>query len=180
MDTAPEETVSAERSYFVGFDAAWMLLLAAVIGLNLYVSWHEVSQALRTEDTRQNASALIDELGKVAKGRQASSAGVGACGVQSIWTQCRESLMAARAESSRPIQNLLRPDAAVFASVCDRTVPKSLGAIVVERGSPKAADPTNLIYEAISDAQPLNNAVALRISVCGRLFNKMVMGDLTL
>lgn len=164
--------------YFSATDALWALVILALIALNLYISTKDTKQALLTEQTRHHASELIDRLNAQAKVRQPTFKIEGPCGVGSTWLKCRDSLMVS-ASGGPLFQNVLKPGAPVFAQACELATPQTLGAIVMEKGTPKVVDPTSLSYEPLADDQALDGALKLRVTVCGRLFSKMVMAELT-
>ncbi|MGA1336591.1 MAG: hypothetical protein ACO3YS_05050 [Burkholderiaceae bacterium] len=81
---------------------------------------------------------------------------------------CLNHLVSAQGEL-KDIQNPFDAKAPVFASSCSAAAPQTLGGLIVLVGRPKSATDSTLDYKPLK-GQTLEQARAVRITVCGRLY----------
>lgn len=108
------------------------------------------------------ANWLDDHPPKTAKSHQAcTNAG-------STIKACLDELTSAEGEL-KDLRNPFNPKAPIFSGVCSAATPNSLGAILVLVGKPKSATDQTLEYRPLK-SQSIDQATALRLIVCGRLY----------
>ena len=116
-------------------------------------------------------AAWLEEAG--AKRAAGEKTGVAACDADGAsWNDCRDALVAKDGPMAS-LANVASPDSGVFAAACDRTQLDTLGTIIIEKGLPKPPDGASLIYSAIPDAEPVKDALSLRVAVCGRGYSQI-------
>lgn len=165
--------------YFSSGDLGWMLVVVALVLLNLFISLNDYLQARQTESTRAHAQSVLGLMLRMHEARASAKPGSEACQPDSKWSDCQEALLRTDAASAM-IKNVLRPGNPVFSNACDRQRPGTLGSIVIEVGTAKTSDPESLTYAPIRDDQLIGQRLPLRVGVCGRLYSKMLTGQVVL
>ncbi len=170
-------TTGASSEVITKADSLWIGVFLLIVSLNLWLGAHNYFEARNVADTKIAADTVLKWFASAGEGRAKGSVSEGPCqAAESQWIDCRNSLIS----SSGPLKdysNLLNPTGEVFADACDRSNLKTLGAIVVERGVPKASDVTQIVYQKISPAQTLSEPLSLKLYVCGRSFHPMIVGE---
>ncbi len=165
--------------YFSSADLGWMLVVTALVLLNLFISLNDYTQARQTESTRMHAQSVLGLMLRMHEARASAKPGSEACQPDSKWADCQEALLRTDAAAAM-IKNVIRPQNPVFANSCDRQRPATLGSIVIEVGIARANDPESLTYAPIRDDQRIGQRLPLRVGVCGRLYSKMLTGEVVL
>lgn len=169
--TSPE---TAKSAYFTLTDFIFVVV-AIVVGVLVVrlgsTTWIE---GMHTEATKANGEQFAAWLDDTGKKREAGEAtGIAACDADGAnWKDCRDALVA----DGGPLAGLANPASdggQLFAAACDRGQLDTLGAIVIEKGLPKPPDGASLIYSAIADAEPVKEALPLRVAVCGRGYSQI-------
>lgn len=175
------ESNLSEASQAVGrpqkSDLPWIVLLILVVVINIWFGVHSYSEAQKVSATKQNAEDLIVWISEKGPLREKGQPVMAQCDApKASWANCRDALAAPGGPFER-IRNQLNSSGLVFADACDRNDLHTLGAIVIEKGSPKPADPTALAYAKMPADQNLTGKLPLKLSVCGRSFHTMNVGE---
>lgn len=93
------------------------------------------------------------------------------------WIECRDALIAKNGPFAA-MHNTFNARDPIFSSHCDRGQLNSQGSILIQKGIPKPPDGSTLAYSPLPDHEPLSEPLALRISVCGRGFSIIHVGEL--
>jgi len=165
---------SAKQHYFTLTDFIFVVI-AIVVGILVVrlgaTTWTE---GMHTEATKANGeqfAAWLEEAGT--KRAAGEKIGVAACDADGAsWAECRDALVAKDGPLAS-LANVASPDSGVFAAACDRAQLDTLGTIIIEKGLPKPPDGASLIYSAIPDAEPVKDALSLRVAVCGRGYSQI-------
>ena len=165
---------SAKQPYFTLTDFIFVVI-AIVVGILVVrlgaTTWTE---GMHTEATKANGekfAAWIEEAG--AKRAAGEKTGVAACDADGAsWADCRDALVAEGGPLAG-LKNVAEPDGEIFAAACDRSQLATLGTIIVEKGLPKPPDGASLIYSAMPDAEPMKDALSMRVAICGRGYSQI-------
>lgn len=182
MTKTPEtQTIAdpAREPYLNRFDPFWIVLFISVIVINIWFGIHSLTQAQHVALTRKNAEAVLGWLKEKAPLREQQQPILPGCDSPAgRWADCLNSIVAADGPLPN-IRNQLQQAGPVFADACDRNESQSLGAIVIEKGSPKPTDPTAVAYSRMPKEQDLSQKLLLKFAVCGRSFHVMNVGETT-
>ncbi len=165
---------SANQPYFTLTDFIFVVI-AIVVGILVVrlgaTTWTE---GMHTEATKANGerfAAWLEEAG--AKRTAGEKTGVAACDADGAsWSDCRDALVAENGPLAG-LANVTTPGGAVYSATCDRMQLDTLGAIIIEKGLPKPPDGASLVYSAIADAEPVKDALSLRVAICGRGYSQI-------
>lgn len=170
----------AERPYFSLSDLFFMVI-AGALGIGIvqlgFATW---VNGRHTESAKANGESIVSWMTEAASKRLSVGDGsVNECsGEEKNWLDCREWLVSSSGPF-RGLSNQISPSNKLFSPACDRTQLDTLGAIILEKGVPKPPDGASLLYAPLADSEPLNNPLALRLSICGRGFSVIHVAEFT-
>lgn len=173
----PEVPQKAATLYMQKTDFLWASLLGCVVVINLWFGIHNHSEAQKAATTKQNAENLLQWLSEKGPIREKGESVLPGCDSQKdLWQDCLAAITAQEGPL-HSFRNYLEPGGRIFSDTCDRTDIKTLGSIVVEKGTPKPIDPSAMTYAKMPAKQILGNQLPIRIYVCGRSFHPMSVGE---
>jgi hypothetical protein len=179
-DNLTSQGYSIEPSpYLRTADYLWISAFLFVVLINIWFGVHNHGEAHKVAETKANAERLLQWVADKGPIReQGQEVLVGCDDPKGSWHDCLAALIASGGpfESFR---NYLEPDGKVFSEACDRSDLKTLGSIVIERGTPKPLDPSAMAYAKMPAAQTLSGKLPIKITVCGRSFHPMNVGEAT-
>lgn len=159
-------------------DFPWIGVFILVIATNIWLGAHNYLEARTVAETKSTAERLTKWLSEASEARQSGRLALSRCNdPTNAWRDCREELIA----KDGPIpnaRNLLNPSGDFFADACDRSNLSTLGSVVIEKGTPKPTDATQLIYTKMPSTQTLSEKLPLKVFVCGRSFHPMIVSEI--
>ncbi len=164
--------------YFHAGDAFFVLIAILVTLLVVKVGYETLHEGLNTEATKARGEAMVTWFSTHAPAHAGDGEALPGCdGEGTTWAGCRDALVADGGPFPG-ITNIAKADNKLFSSSCDRTDGSTLGAIMLEKGSPKPPDGASLAYAPLPDDEPFDKGTLdLRISVCGRGFSVIHVGE---
>lgn len=132
-----------------------------------------------TETTKSHGEHLLMWMSQQAELREVGKATrITACDRgNTSWAECRDALIAENGPFAG-MHNAFQSRDPIFSSQCDRSQLNSQGSVLVQKGIPKPPDGSSLAYSPLPDDEPMSEPLALRISVCGRGFSIIHIGEL--
>lgn len=157
---------------FMGFALA-VAISVATLGFD---TWKHGQQTETTKSHGENLLAWMSQQGELRAAGKTTT--LTACDQgDTTWSECRDALIGANGPFAG-MRNAFQARDPIFSSQCDRNQLNSLGSILVQKGLPKPPDGSSLAYSPLADDEPLAEPLALRISVCGRGFSIIHIGEL--
>ncbi len=172
--TAHSPESAAKPAYFTLTDFIFVAIAVLVGVLVIRLGAHTFAEGMHTEESKANGERLAAWIAEAGKQREAGQpTGMAACDADdATWAGCRDALVAPGGPLAG-LANVAQPGGLLFSSACDRTQLATLGAFIVEKGLPKPPDGASLVYAAITDDEPLKDALPLRVAVCGRGYSQI-------
>ncbi len=168
-ETLSQNDSEHSKTYFTKSDFLFLIFIAFVvvsIGWIGYSIWEDEVRSQITKENGEHLSAWMTEKGAKREEENAFAP----CDTKTMtWAVCRNALVAKDGPFAK-LGNEFEKTNLIFAPECNRNEPTSLGAIVIEKGTPKP-DGSGFSYSALPDDEKLEEPVPMRLSVCTRAFS---------
>jgi hypothetical protein len=174
---------------FGWFDGVFVSLLVSALAAVGYLGFHGYSEGRRVLEVVAHATDALAWIDKARILREAGPDGLPAACVRGgpapsapgvkvlYWSGCLAALRQP-GQAFAAYRNRLQSNALVFSAKCDRESLPSMGSIVIENGVVSINGTTKVIaYAPIDDKDPVRDEMLLRLSVCGRGFSTISVGE---
>ena len=165
-------TKDAPAKYF-GLTDAIFVIIAIVVGVMVsHLGYSTYVEGANTEETKMHGEQLAAWLEQHGAARAEGKPGtVAACDAKdTTWKDCIDALHAEGGPFAG-LSNVDDKNGKLFAAACDHDDHDSHGAIILEKGIPKAPPNSGFDYAPIADNEPLDQPLPIRVSICGRAFS---------
>ncbi len=184
VSSTPTEGGVSERAqlsepalYLRRSDYLWISSFFIVALINIWFGIHNYNEAHKIVDTKANAQRLIQWLADKGTLREQGQEVLAGCNdPTNLWQDCLAAMTAAGGPFGS-FRNTLEPKGRVVSESCDRSDLRTLGSIVIERGTPKPSDSSALVYTKMPTSQTLSGKLPLKVYICGRSFHPMNVGE---
>jgi hypothetical protein len=168
------------EKYFGVTDAIFVFIAVVVAFMVALLGYTTLHEGLNTETTKVHGEQIAAWLEQHGADRAEGKAGsVPACdAADARWADCRAALIADSGPFAGMV-NISTPQGTLFSPVCDHKKPTTNGAILIEKGTAKAAPNSGFDYAPLPDDEPLAEPLPLRVTICGRGFSLIRIKEVT-
>ena len=167
-DTAIHEEL---KKYFGFGDTLFVFFVSMISAIVIFIgisAWREEIQSEITKENGEKIAAWMMTQGQTIRITDDQSSAV--CNMANMkWEDCRKKLISPGGPFAS-LKNAFDKKFNLFASECSRKNLHTHGAVILEKGTPKPPDGSTLAYSPLTDDTQLNDAIPIRLSVCGRGF----------
>ena len=190
-NNTPEDSSESlpKKAFFGWLDGVFVILLISTLAAVGYLGFHGYSEGRLVLETVADATEALTRINNLRQLREAGSDDLPApCtrgetlaaapgGKALHWSDCLAALRQP-GQALAAYQNQLQTNQPAFSAKCDRESLPSMGSIVLENGVATMNGTNKVIaYAPIGDKDPVGNEMLLRLSVCGRGFSSISVGE---
>ncbi|NBW01613.1 MAG: hypothetical protein EBR85_07915 [Betaproteobacteria bacterium] len=163
--------------YVATADIIWIAAFLCVVIINIWFGVHNYGEAKKVAEIKANAERLLHWVSEKGPLREKGQEVLSGCNdPKGLWQDCLAALIIPGGPFES-FKNHLEPQGQIFSDSCDRGDLKTLGSIVIERGTAKPLDPSSMTYSKMPASQDLSGRLPLKIFICGRSFHPMNVGE---
>lgn len=189
-NTPEDPLVPATKTTFWGrLDGVFISLLVCTLAAVGYVGFQGYLEGRRVLETVADAAEALTRIDKLRYLREAGSDDLpeactrgetvlGAPDTKALrWSDCLAALRQP-GQALAAYRNQLQSKAPAFSAKCDRESIPSMGSIVIERGTVNLNGASQVMaYAPIGDKDLVRDEMQLRLSVCGRGYSVIQVGE---
>ena len=168
------------HAYFGTTDAIFVLVAIVVSILVIQLGCNTWQEGVKTEITKANGEQFAAWLGAHGAARAEGKAGtLPACDAEGAdWKTCRDAIVGPGGPFPG-LANVAEAHGKLFSPTCDKLQHNTHGSIIIAKGLPKALPATGFDYVPLEDGEALNEALPMRVSICGRGFSLIHIQEVT-
>jgi hypothetical protein len=173
MSTEQSVAATDAPAKYFGLTDGIFVVIALVVGVMVsHLGYTTYKEGVKTEATKAHGEALAAWLEQHGAARAEGKAGdVAACDAKdATWKDCAAALQVAGAPFEG-LSNVAEKEGKLFSVTCDHNDPETHGALILEKGVPKAPPNSGFDYAPLADSEALNAPLPMRVSICGRAFS---------